>query len=107
MAAAVAPVRVSAGAVRLRIGLFHLATTRMTPKNDTTFATKAVATPAAAITAPATGVATAFVANVVSFFGVILVVARWKRPIRKRTAPAETLTGATAAAIRYVRNSPA
>jgi len=53
------------------------------------------------------GVATAFVANVVSFFGVILVVAKWKRPIRNRTAPAETLTGATAAAIRYVRNSPA
>jgi MFS family permease len=55
----------------------------------------------------AAGVATAFFANVVSFLGVILVVARWKRPIRKRTAPAETLTGATAAAIRYVRNSPA
>ena len=53
------------------------------------------------------GVATAFLANVVSFFGVILVVARWKRPIRNRTAPAETLTGATVAAIRYVRNSPA
>ncbi len=44
--------------------------------------------------------------NFVSFFGVILVVARWKRPIRKRTAPPETLTGATVAAIRYVRNSP-
>jgi len=53
------------------------------------------------------GVATAFVANFLSFFGVILVVARWKRPIRKQTAPAETLTGATVAALRYVRNSPA
>jgi hypothetical protein len=53
MAAAVAPIKVSAGAVRFRIGLFHLATTRMTPKNDTMFATKAVATPAAAITMPA------------------------------------------------------
>jgi hypothetical protein len=42
----------------------------------------------------------------VSFFGVILVVARWKRPIRKRTAPPETLAGATVAAIRYVRHSP-
>src|SRR5579859_1723865 len=59
MAAAVAPVNVSAGAVRLRIGLFHLATTRMTPKNETTFATKAVPTPAAAITAPATAGPTA------------------------------------------------
>src|SRR5579864_5483390 len=53
MAATVAPVKVSAGAVRLRTGLFHLTTTRITPKNDTTFATKAVATPAAAITMPA------------------------------------------------------
>ena len=42
-----------------------------------------------------------------SFFGVVLVVARWKRPTRKQTAPPETLSGATAAAIRYVRNSPA
>jgi MFS family permease len=53
------------------------------------------------------GVSTAFVVNVVSFCGVILVVARWKRPLRKPTAPAETLTGATVAAVRYVRNSPA
>src|SRR6202041_3031986 len=53
------------------------------------------------------GVAAAFVANFVSFFGVILVVARWKRPVRKRSAPAESFSGATVAAIRYVRNSPA
>jgi MFS family permease len=54
----------------------------------------------------ATGIAAAFVANVVSFLGVILVVAKWKRPVRKRTVPPETLTGATVAAIRYVRYSP-
>src|SRR5580698_7586888 len=53
------------------------------------------------------GVATAFVANFVSFFGVILVVARWKRPVRKRSAPPESFSGATVAAIRYVRHSPA
>jgi MFS family permease len=53
-----------------------------------------------------TGVATAFVVNFVSFFGVIAVVARWKRPVRKRTAPPESLPGATVAAIRYVRYSP-
>ena len=53
------------------------------------------------------GVATAFVANFLSFFGVILVVARWRRPTRKQTGPAETMTGATVAAVRYVRNSPA
>jgi MFS family permease len=55
----------------------------------------------------AAGIATAFFANVASFCGVIFVVAKWKRPVRKRTTPPETLTGATAAAIRYVRHSPA
>ena len=48
----------------------------------------------------------AFLVNVVSFFGVIVVVARWKRPRRVRTAPPETLRGATVAAVRYVRNVP-
>ena len=55
----------------------------------------------------AAGVGAAFLVNVVSFLGVIVVVARWKRPSRARTAPAETLPGATVAAIRYVRNVPA
>jgi len=55
----------------------------------------------------AAGVATAFVMNSVSVAGVILVIARWKRPIRKRTAPPEALRGATVDAIRYVRHSPA
>jgi len=68
---------------------------------------RAVGPAIAGMVIAAAGVATAFVANVVSFFGVILVVARWKRPIQNRTAPAETLSGATVAAIRYVRNSPA
>jgi MFS family permease len=53
------------------------------------------------------GVATAFVANFASFFGVILVVARWKRPVRRRSTPAESFSGATVAAVRYVRHSPA
>jgi MFS family permease len=53
------------------------------------------------------GVGAAFLVNVASFAGVILVAARWKRPVRTRTAPAETLRGATVAAIRYVRNVPA
>src|SRR6202041_508583 len=68
---------------------------------------RAVGPALAGIVIAAAGVATAFVANFVSFFGVILVVARWKRPVRKRTAPPETLTGATVAAVRYVRHSPA
>src|SRR5579872_4212581 len=55
----------------------------------------------------AAGVGAAFLVNVISFLGVIVVVARWKRPVRVRTAPSETLPGATVAAIRYVRNVPA
>jgi len=55
----------------------------------------------------AAGVATAFVANFASFFGVILVVAKWKRPVRRRSAQPESFSGATVAAIRYVRHSPA
>jgi MFS family permease len=53
------------------------------------------------------GVGVAFLVNTASFFGVILVVARWKRPVLKRATPPETVTGATVAAIRYVRYSPA
>src|ERR1700734_1184127 len=53
MAATVGPENDSAGVLLLRTGLFHLATTRMTPKNDTKFATNAVATPAAAMIKPA------------------------------------------------------
>src|SRR6267154_4862806 len=44
------------------------------------------------------GVGTAFVLNALSFFGVIAVIARWKRPARKTQLPAETLGGATIAA---------
>jgi MFS family permease len=68
---------------------------------------RAVGPALAGMVIAAAGVATAFVVNVASFLGVILVVAKWKRPIRKRSVPRETLAGATVAAIRYVRNSPA
>jgi MFS family permease len=54
----------------------------------------------------ATGVGAAFLVNAASFLGVIVLVAWWKRPVRPRTAPAETLRGATVAAIRYVRQVP-
>src|ERR1700733_10568035 len=54
----------------------------------------------------AVGVGAAFAFNALSFFGVIAVIKRWKRPVRKSTLPAETFRGATAAAIRYVRYSP-
>ena len=52
------------------------------------------------------GVGAAFVVNVASFAGVILVIARWKRPVRVRTAPAESIGGATVAALRYIRYAP-
>ena len=52
------------------------------------------------------GVATAFLLDALSFLGVIFVIFRWKRPVRKTTLPAETLSEASWAAIRYVRYSP-
>jgi MFS family permease len=51
------------------------------------------------------GVGAAFVVNAVSFAGVIWVTARWKRLSRTRVLPAETIAGATVAALRYVRHS--
>jgi MFS family permease len=53
------------------------------------------------------GVGRAFLLNAVSFLAVIVVVARWKRPQSKRTVPVETLSGATIAALRFVRFAPA
>jgi MFS family permease len=52
------------------------------------------------------GVSTAFLLNVFSFLGVIVVIARWKRHVPKSNLPVESFTGATSAAIRYVRYSP-
>ena len=52
------------------------------------------------------GISTVFFLNAASFLGVLFVIRRWKRHSRARTVPSETLTGATAAAIRYVRYSP-
>ncbi len=54
----------------------------------------------------AVGVGVAFVLNALSFAGVILVIAGWKRPARSSPLPAEAFRGATAAALRYVRYSP-
>jgi len=53
------------------------------------------------------GISAAFVANALSFIGVLAVVAHWQRPKRRRTSPAERVIGATLAAVRYVRYSPA
>jgi MFS family permease len=51
---------------------------------------RAVGPALAGVVIATAGVATAFVTNFVAFFGVILVVAKWKRPVRKLTAPPET-----------------
>lgn len=53
------------------------------------------------------GVATAFGVNAISFIGVLLVVVRWRRARQQRAMPVETIGGATAGALRYVRYSPA
>src|SRR5215471_8398483 len=67
---------------------------------------RAVGPALAGLIIAAAGIGIAFAVNAASFVGVILVIAHWKRHARKRTAPPETLTGATVAAIRYVRFSP-
>jgi len=68
---------------------------------------RAVGPGLAGLVITAAGVGAAFLLNTVSFIGVIFVVARWKRAIHRRTTPPETVMGATIAAIRYVRYSPA
>jgi len=67
---------------------------------------RAVGPALAGVLIAAAGVGAAFVVNVISFVGVIVVIRRWKRLERKRSAPSETLGGATIAAVRYVRYSP-
>lgn len=53
------------------------------------------------------GVGRAFLLNAVSFIAVIVVVFCWKRPQHERTVPVETFSGATIAALRFVRFAPA
>jgi predicted MFS family arabinose efflux permease len=52
------------------------------------------------------GTPTAFLLDAMSFLGVIFVVFTWRRPARKSKLPSETLSGASWAAIGYVRYSP-
>ncbi len=68
---------------------------------------RAVGPGLAGLIVSAVGVGAAFIANTFSFFGVILVVARWKhRPRLKSAVPVENFLGGITAAIRYVRYSP-
>jgi MFS family permease len=52
------------------------------------------------------GAAFAFLFNVLSYVGLIWVLARWKRPVHKPTLPPEGVGGAMSAGLRYVRLSP-
>ena len=67
---------------------------------------RAVGPALAGVVIAVAGSGTAFVVNALSFGGVLLVVARWKRPSRLRSVPAESVAGAMRAALRYVRHSP-
>ncbi len=67
---------------------------------------RAVGPALAGLLIAATGVGTAFLVNALSFLGVLVVIARWKRKVHRTELPPETLGGATVAALRYVRHSP-
>jgi MFS family permease len=67
---------------------------------------RAVGPALAGVLIASVGVDAAFAANVLSFIGVLVVIARWERPARKRLLPLENVAGATVAALRYVRHSP-
>ena len=47
-----------------------------------------------------------FAVNALSFTGTVVVLARWRRPFVPTRLPAETLAGATRAALRYGINAP-
>lgn len=54
----------------------------------------------------AAGAAAAFAANAVSYIGLIIVMARWKRDVPVSTLPRESLGAAMGAGLRYVAMSP-
>ncbi len=54
----------------------------------------------------AAGIGTVFWLNAASYLGVLLVIARWKRPPTQSGSLRETVPGAIRAAVRYTRNAP-
>ena len=67
---------------------------------------RAVGPGLAGLVVAAAGVGTAFLLNALSFIGVIAVIARWKRPVHRRTSPPETVPGGIVTGLRYVHYSP-
>lgn len=67
---------------------------------------RAVGPALAGVVIAVAGVGVAFALNAASFVGVLIVVARWKRPRHRDAVPVERFGGATIAAVRYVWYSP-
>jgi MFS family permease len=70
-------------------------------------AARAVGPALAGVVVAAISPAAAFLLNAVSFLGVIVVLARWRRPREVSVLPAERLMAAMRVGVRHVRNSPA
>ncbi|MGZ8212215.1 MAG: MFS transporter, partial [Burkholderiales bacterium] len=66
---------------------------------------RAIGPAIAGVLIAATGPAAAFVANAVSFVGVIVVLARWQRPRRDEALPPERFLPAVVAGLAYVRRA--
>jgi predicted MFS family arabinose efflux permease/quinol monooxygenase YgiN len=67
---------------------------------------RAIGPALAGVLVAATSPAAAFLLNAVSFVGVIVVLARWRRAPKAGTLPAERFFGAIRAGLRYVREAP-
>lgn len=67
---------------------------------------RAVGPALAGVLVTAAGPTAAFALNAVSFLGVIIVLARWRRAPKASTLPAERFFGAMRAGLRYVREAP-
>jgi len=88
----------------------------MVPKGDLTSAfalngiefnlSRAVGPGLAGVIVAVADAGTTFVFNAASFLGVITVILRWKRPLRRRMAPVETLSESIAAGFRYFPYAP-
>lgn len=70
-------------------------------------AARAVGPALAGLVVASAGAGVAFLLNAVSFAGVVVVLARWKKPLERSVLPGERIASAMRAALRYVRFEPA